>query len=76
MEVITGIFCRPNKKDNRKKWIPELEKKDFRMISHLLLFKTRATPKARSYMTNFPYDIQMTAMFIFITLYLVMEIIF
>ena len=27
-------------------------------------------------MTNFPYDIQMTAMFIFITLYLVMEIIF
>ena len=27
-------------------------------------------------MTNFPYDIQLTAMFIFITLYLVMEIIF
>ena len=27
-------------------------------------------------MHNFPYDIQMTAMFIFITLYLVMEIIF
>ena len=27
-------------------------------------------------MTNFPYDIQMTAMFIFITLYLVMDIIF
>ena len=27
-------------------------------------------------MTNFPYDIQMTAMFIFITLYLIMEIIF
>ena len=27
-------------------------------------------------MTNFPYDIQMTAMFVFITLYLVMEIIF
>ena len=27
-------------------------------------------------MTNFPYDIQMTAMFIFITLFLVMEIIF
>ena len=26
--------------------------------------------------TNFPYDLQMTAMFIFITLYLVMEIIF
>jgi len=26
-------------------------------------------------MTNFPYDIQMTAMFIFITLYLVMDII-
>ena len=25
---------------------------------------------------NFPYDIQMTGMFIFITLYLVMEIIF
>ena len=28
------------------------------------------------FMTNFPYDIQMTAMFVFITLYLVMEIIF
>ena len=27
-------------------------------------------------MTNFPYDIQVTAMFIFITLYLVMDIIF
>ena len=27
-------------------------------------------------MPNFPYDIQMTAMFIFITLYLVMDIIF
>lgn len=27
-------------------------------------------------MTNFPHDIQMTAMFIFITLYLVMDIIF
>ena len=27
-------------------------------------------------MHNFPYDIQMTAMFVFITLYLVMEIIF
>ena len=27
-------------------------------------------------MTNFPYDIQVTAMFIFITLYLVMDILF
>ncbi len=27
-------------------------------------------------MTNFPYDIQMTAMFIFITLFLIMEILF
>ena len=27
-------------------------------------------------MTNFPYDIQMMAMFVFITLYLVMDIIF
>jgi len=27
-------------------------------------------------MTNFPYDIQMTAMFIFITLYLLVEIVF
>ena len=40
---------------------------------NLLLLKTRAT---RESMTNFPYDIQMTAMFIFITLYLVMDIIF
>ena len=30
----------------------------------------------KSVMHNFPYDIQMTAMFVFITLYLVMEIIF
>ena len=30
----------------------------------------------KPFMTNFPYDIQMTSMFIFITLYLVMEIIF
>jgi len=30
----------------------------------------------KPFMTNFPYDIQMTAMFIFITLYLVMDIIF
>ena len=30
----------------------------------------------KTFMTNFPYDIQMTAMFIFITLYLVMDIIF
>ena len=43
------------------------------MISHLLLLKTRVT---RHFMTNFPYDIQMTAMFIFITLYLVVDIIF
>ena len=43
------------------------------MTFELLLFKTRAT---RQSMTNFPYDIQMTAMFIFITLYLVMDIIF
>jgi len=43
------------------------------MISHLHLLKTRATGPG---MTNFPYDIQMTAMFIFITLYLVMDIIF
>ena len=27
-------------------------------------------------MTNFPYDVQMTAMFVFITLFLVMKIIF
>ena len=40
---------------------------------NLLLLKTHAT---REFMTNFPYDIQMTAMFIFITLYLVMDIIF
>jgi hypothetical protein len=40
---------------------------------NLHLFKTRATCPS---MTNFPYDIQMTAMFIFITLYLVMDIIF
>ena len=32
--------------------------------------------KSKLPMTNFPYDIQMTSMFIFITLYLVMEIIF
>ena len=30
----------------------------------------------KSVMHNFPYDIQMTAMFVFITLYLVVEIIF
>ena len=27
IEVIAGIFNRPYKKNNRKKWIPELEKK-------------------------------------------------
>ena len=41
--------------------------------TNLHLLKTRVT---RPVMTNFPYDIQMTAMFIFITLYLVMDIIF
>jgi len=28
------------------------------------------------FMHNFPYDVQMTAMFIFITLYLLVEIVF
>jgi len=42
-------------------------------MTNLHLLKFSAT---RQVMTNFPYDIQMTAMFIFITLYLVMEVIF
>jgi len=32
IEVIGGIFNRPYKKNNRKKWIPELEKKDVWLI--------------------------------------------
>ena len=32
MEVITGIFGRPYRNNNRKKWIPELEKKDVWLI--------------------------------------------
>ena len=32
MEVIAGIFCRPNENNNRKKWIPELEKKDVWLV--------------------------------------------
>ena len=32
MEVITGIFGRPYGNNNRKKWIPELEKKDVWLI--------------------------------------------
>ena len=42
-------------------------------LINLLLFKSRAKCQV---MHNFPYDIQMMSMFIFITLYLVMEIIF
>ena len=42
-------------------------------LVNLLLLKSRAT---RQTMHNFPYDMQMMSMFIFITLYLVMEIIF
>ena len=38
--------------------------------------KIKTTHVEDTFMTNFPYDIQMTAMFIFITLYLVMDIIF
>ena len=42
-------------------------------LVNLLLFKSRAK---RQVMHNFPYDIQMMSMIIFITLYLVMEVIF
>ena len=38
---------------------------------HLLTFSV-----TRQNMTNFPYDIQMTAMFIFIKLFLIIDIIF
>ena len=40
---------------------------------NLLFLKSRAT---RQTMHNSPYDIQMMSMFIFITLYLIMEVIF
>ncbi len=42
-------------------------------LINLLLLKSRATRQA---MHNSPYDIQMMSMFIFITLYLIMDIIF
>ena len=53
----------------------KVKKEDLNLkaMTNLLLSKFSAT---RQVMTNFPYDIQMTAMFIFITLYLVMDIIF
>ena len=43
MEVITGIFGRPYKKDNRKKWIPELEKKDVWLVvmNHIARMKKK-----------------------------------
>ena len=41
-----------------------------------LICKIKMNRVEDTFMTNFPYDIQMTAMFIFITLYLVMDIIF
>ena len=41
-----------------------------------LICKIKMNRVEDTIMTNFPYDIQMTAMFIFITLYLVMDIIF
>ena len=43
MEVIAGIFGRPNKKDSRKKWIPELEKKDVWLIimNHIARMKEK-----------------------------------
>ena len=43
MEVISGIFCRPNNKDNRKKWIPELEKKELWLIimNHIAYMKEK-----------------------------------
>ena len=42
-------------------------------LINLLLLKSRAKRQA---MHNSPYDIQMMSMFIFITLYLIMDIIF
>ena len=42
-------------------------------LVNLLLFKSRAKCQT---MHNSPYDIQMMSMFIFITVYLVMEVIF
>ena len=43
MEVIAGIFSRPNKKDSRKKWIPELEKKDVWLVvmNHIARMKKK-----------------------------------
>ena len=43
MEVIAGIFGRPYKKNNRKKWIPELEKKDVWLIimNHIARMKEK-----------------------------------
>ena len=43
MEVITGIFGRPYKKDNRKKWIPELDKKELWLIimNHIAHMKVK-----------------------------------
>ena len=32
MEVVNGIFLRPNKNNNRKKWIPEIDKKGVWLI--------------------------------------------
>ena len=46
---------------------------DSAKINYTIIFG-RCVPKRT--MINFPYDIQLTIMFIFITLYLVMEIIF
>ena len=43
IEVIAGIFNRPYKKNNRKKWIPELEKKDVWLIimNHIARMKEK-----------------------------------
>ena len=43
MEVINSIFSRSNKKDNRKKWIPELEKKDVWLVvmNHIARMKKK-----------------------------------
>jgi len=46
---------------------------DSAKINYTIIFEKYVL---RKMMINFPYDIQLTIMFIFITLYLVMEIIF
>ena len=43
MEVINSIFSRSNKKDNRKKWIPEVDKKELWIIvmNHIAYMKQK-----------------------------------